>query len=467
MNDGPPFPPNGAGLPTRDFLVGIGGGGMRPLALLLVAEERQVAGSDRALDAARGIQRFEELRGHGIELYPQDGSGPRPGDRLILSSSIEKTNPDVVRARQLALPVVHRSEALAELFGRRQGIAIAGTSGKSTVTAMLGYLLFHLGCDPSLMCGAEVYGIGDRAAAALAGGGDLFVIEADESDGSFLRYDPVMGVVTNISKDHQPLSVLMDLFQQFARRCQDVVILGGDCPRAASLDGTRRHLFGITQGDTAANSLELSAAGSRFSVAGVSFHLPVPGLYNVQNALAAIAVCRELGIDLLSVADLLSGFRGLSRRLELVGTAEGVEVYDDYAHNPHKIAAVLQATEGGPRWIIFQPHGYGPTRFLLAELADALSQGVQTPDQLILLPIFDAGGTADRTISSKDLATAVRDLGAPEPAVMDRPELLAFLSAQARSGDRVLFLGARDPTLSDLARTLVTALGQRARNSHS
>lgn len=443
------------------FLVGVGGSGMAPLARLLRAGGHRVAGSDRALDQGQIRERFERLRQRGIDLWPQDGSGPRPGDRLVLSTAIEEDNPDLVRARQLVLVVEHRSEVLARLFGRKRGVAVSGTSGKSTTTALLAHICQRLGLRPSVLLGADVFGLDEgRPAACLAGSGELFLIEADESDGSLVRYEPEIGVVTNVSKDHMPVPELLALFRQFAGRCRGAVVLGADCPRAASLApaAKRVHQFGLSAGHTRAEALQTEPNGSRFTVAGQAFRLPIPGLHNVQNALAAIAVCRELGLDLAGVAEGLSSFPGLSRRLELVGRARGVEVYDDYAHNPDKLAAVLAATAGPRRFLLFQPHGYGPTRFLLRELAAALAAGTSENDRLLLLPIYDAGGTASRSISSADLAQAIAEEGGRAQVAAARSEAGGLIAAEAAAGDLVLVLGARDPTLPALARQIVRAL---------
>jgi UDP-N-acetylmuramate--alanine ligase len=450
---------SGAG---SDYLVGIGGSGMAPLALLLRAEGRRVRGSDRALGREELRERFERLERAGVELLPQDGTGPAPGDRLVLSSAIEEGNPDLRRARELGLPVQHRSEALAVLFNARRGIAVAGTSGKSTTTAILAHLLVRLGHDPSVMAGSEIHGLdGARSAAARAGSGQLFVIEADESDGSFLRYEPAVGVVANISKDHMEVPQLVELFESFAGSCREAVVLGADCPRAAGLriGGVRAHRFGLEQGDTRAEHLEAGAEGSRFEVAGERFVLPLPGLHNVRNALAAIAVVRELGLGLGPVAEALAQFRGLHRRFELVGRPRGIEVYDDYAHNPDKLAAILMATEGARRFVLFQPHGYGPTRFLLEELAEALARNTEGRDRVLVLPIYDAGGTADRSIGAGDLAEAVARRGGRAQAVEARAKAVDAVAREARAGDKVLVLGARDASLTTLARQIVEALG--------
>jgi UDP-N-acetylmuramate--alanine ligase len=447
----------------RFFLVGIGGSGMAPLALLLRAEGHSVRGSDRALARPELADRFERLRAAGVELLTQDGSGPAAGERLVVSTAIEADNPDLRRAEELGLQVEHRSEALAELFNRRRGVAVAGTSGKSTTTALLAHALVALGLDPSVMAGAEIHGLeAGRSAAARAGSGELFVIEADESDGSFLRYAPRIGVVLNLGKDHMELPRLAELFERFAQRCGEALVLGADCPHAAALRilGPRVHRFGLESGQTRAERLEAGPQGSRFVVAGQSFWLPLPGVHNVRNALAAIAVCRELGLALEPVAAAISGFAGLRRRFELAGRVRGVEVYDDYAHNPDKLAAILAATSGARRFVLFQPHGYGPTRFLLEELAEALAAGTAEADRVLVLPIYDAGGTADRSIVAQDLAEAVAKRGGRARAVQDRAEAVESVLAEAREGDRVLVLGARDASLTLLARQIVEALGR-------
>jgi UDP-N-acetylmuramate--alanine ligase len=253
---------------------------------------------------------------------------------------------------------------------------------------------------------------------------------------------------------------LVELFGQFAAGCRRVVVVGADCPRAAALrvEGPRVHSFGLDAGQTRAEHVQLGPGSASFVAAGTEFRLPVGGLHNVKNALAVIAAARELGLDLAEVAAALGEFRGLRRRMELVGTARGVEVYDDYAHNPDKLAAVLASTAGRRRFVLFQPHGYGPTRFLLRELAEALAKGTHGEDRVLILPIYDAGGTTDRSVGAEDLARAVQDEGGRAQAPADRAEAVRTVAEEARSGDCVLVLGARDSSLTRLARDIVSAL---------
>src|SRR5579862_704938 len=330
------------------FLCGIGGSGMLPLALILKAKGARVAGSDRALDQGRTAQKFAFLRAHGIALYPQDGSGiVRCDQAVVISAAVEETVPDVVAARALGAPIVTRAALLAELFNASPWpIGVAGTSGKSTTTGMLGWILARAGRAPTVMNGAIMKNFVTPDipfASAVVGAGDAFVSEVDESDGSIAHYVPRVAVVTNIALDHKSLDELRVLFRDFVERSQ-VAVLNLDNPETAALAGElpleRAVTFSLQH--EAANLFGADIEPRRDGVAFKVFErggererleLRAPGRHNVQNALATIAAARACGVPLKAACAALGRFAGLRRRFETVGSAHGITVIDDFAHN--------------------------------------------------------------------------------------------------------------------------------------
>jgi UDP-N-acetylmuramate--alanine ligase len=443
------------------FFSGIGGSGMSALAILAAARGNQVAGSDRSRDQSLHPELFKALEARGIRLFPQDGTGISPDvERLIVSTAIEETNPDVRAAQKLGTPIIHRAEFLAEIFHSGNGIAVGGTSGKSTVTGMIGWIATCAGLDPTIVNGGRMKNFLPAMfpANARPGSPDWIVIEADESDGSIRKYHPTIAVVTNISKDHKPIDELVPLFQAFLDATMSGlstsrgVVLNADCPISRALRPSGRCLrFGLdTAADLHPESIFLGEMTTRFRMDGVEYAIPVPGKHNVMNALAAIAVARLAGIDDAVSRAALSEFAGIGRRFDPVGSAGGVDVIDDFAHNPDKIRATLAMSAWGrPRLIVFQPHGYGPTRFLLHDLIDAFAEAMTADDILFLPEIYYAGGTATKDVSSADIARGVAAAGRQARFLPTRPEILDAIAAHARPGDLVIVMGARDDSLTD------------------
>jgi UDP-N-acetylmuramate--alanine ligase len=459
------------------FFCGIGGSGMLPLACIVRARGQRVAGSDRALDAGRLAPKFDFLRSLGIQLFPQDGSGLVPGMTLVTSAAVEETIPDVVRARALGLPHLTRPQLLAELLNAAsRSVAVGGTSGKSTVTGMIGWILHACHRQPTVMNGAVMKNfLSPEApfASALVGDPELFVSEVDESDGSIALYRPEVAVLTNVSLDHKEMDELRTLFGGFLGASRKAVLnlddpetrLISEAVPAAKLVG-----YGYDSPGAAVSgrNLQLEPGGARFTVhAGNERHdvqLQVPGRHNASNALAALAAVRALGLPLTEAAAALGRFAGLKRRLETVGTAAGVTVVDDFAHNPDKIAATLQTltAQPGRLLLMFQPHGYGPLAKMGEELAQTFAHGLRRADRLYLSDPVYQGGTVDRSRGSDWLADAVRSAGGKAEHVPARPDIGERLLAEARPGDTIAILGARDDTLSEFAAELVRNLAERA-----
>lgn len=436
------------------FFSGIGGSGMSALAILAAARGGRVAGSDRSRDQGLLPELYASLEARGIRLFPQDGSGVTSAvSRLVVSTAIETTNPDVRAAQDLGIPIVHRAAALAEIFHAGRGIAIGGTSGKSTVTGMVGWILTCAGGDPTIVNGGRMKNFMPELypANARPGAGEWVVIEADESDGSIRNYRPEIAVVTNVSKDHKPVEELLPLFQSFIDATTRGAVLNADCPHSRSLQPRGWCLrFGFTpSADVRAEEIVEDGFTTRFHVDGATYTIALPGRHNVANALAAIAAARLAGIDDETTRHALATFAGIGRRFDHIGSAGGVDVVDDFAHNPDKIRATLAGSAWGRRrLLVFQPHGYGPTRFLLPELIAAFATGMSADDILFVPEIYYAGGTATKDVSGADIARGVTAAGRDARFLPTRAEILDALSEEAHAGDLVIVMGARDDTLT-------------------
>ncbi len=466
---------------TKDyFFCGIGGSGMLPLALIVQAQGGRIAGSDRALDQGRTPAKFDWLRAHGVTLYPQDGSGiTRPDQTVVATGAIEDTVPDIGAARRAGATVVTRPELLSRLFNAAPtSIGVAGTSGKSTITGMIAWILHSVGRAPTVMNGAVMKNFADADhpfASALIGGPDLFVAEVDESDGSIARYDPTVAVVSNISLDHKSMEELRDLFGGFTARATTAV-MNLDNPETAALAQARveagrdkavvTFALGNAEADLSAHDLAPLPTGMTFALTDrttgdtVPVILNVPGAHNVANALAALGAVRALGVLLSDAITALETFAGIRRRMDVVGTAHGITVIDDFAHNPDKIAATLKTLHAFPGrlLILFQPHGFGPLKLMKSEFIDSFA-GLMRPDDILLMPepIY-YGGTTDRSVGSEDIASGIRAAGRRAEALPDRPACGDRLVEIARPGDRIIVMGARDDTLSEFAADLLIHL---------
>jgi UDP-N-acetylmuramate--alanine ligase len=452
------------------FFVGIGGSGMLPLAMIVHGRGHEVKGSDRSLDQGRSAPKFDDLRSRGIRLFPQDGSGiTSPGQIVVASAAVEDHVPDMVKTRALGAPRLGRPELLAELFNAAgTGIAVGGTSGKSTVTGMIGWILHAAGRDPTVMNGAVMKNFispDHPFASALVGNGPDFVSEVDESDGSIALYAPRIAVLNNITLDHKSLDELRHLFRDFAGKAETVVLnidddetrllaaaLPAEKLRTCSLKDEGAHLFGT---DVVEEPFAIS-----FRANGNPVRLQIPGRHNVENALTALAAAEAAGVPLAEAAAALAGFGGLRRRFELIGEANGIKVIDDFGHNPDKIAATLRTLHAFPGRLLlfFQPHGYGPLRMMGRELTDTFAHEM-TPDDMLIMPdpVY-YGGTTDRSVGSDTVTAAIAARGRQAEHVAERAAAGERLAALARPGDRIVIMGARDDTLTAFAEDVLAKL---------
>src|SRR6476661_1665803 len=404
------------------FFSGIGGSGMLPLASIVRAGGARVAGSDRSLDAGRTPHKFDYLRSLGIQLFPQDGSGLQDGMTLVTSAAVEANVPDVVRAKELGLAHLTRPEFLALLLNSAQrSVAVGGTSGRSTVTGMIGWILHACHRQPTVMNGAVMKNFVTASApfaSALVGDPELFVSEVDESDGSIALYRPEIAVLTNISLDHKEMAELRQLFAGFLNAAKKAVLNLDDPETRILADGVpAESVIGYGFDSPGAvlmgKDLQLQPDGVTFAVEADGerhdVRLGVPGRHNASNALAALAAARALGVRIEDAASALSRFEGLKRRLETVGAAGGVTVIDDFAHNPDKIAATLETltAQPGRLLIMFQPHGFGPLAKMGDELAATFANGLRPGDRLYLPDPVYQGGTVEKSRGSDWLAEEV------------------------------------------------------------
>ena len=456
---------------TTYFFCGIGGSGMLPLASILRARGHKVAGSDRSLDAGRLASKFDYLRSLGIALHAQDGSGLSEGMTLVTSAAVEADIPDVVRATELGLECITRPQLLAQLLNAAQkSVAVGGTSGKSTVTGMIGWILHACHRQPTVMNGAVMKNFVSPSApfsSALVGDPELFVSEVDESDGSIALYRPSVAVLTNVSLDHHSMEQLRSLFGAFLARAATAVVNLDDPETRAMADIIRDpagYGFDSPGAGFIGRDLHLGPNDCAFTVEanGMSarVELQVPGRHNASNALAAIAAAVSLGVALPDAGAALGRFEGLKRRLEFVGTANGITVIDDFAHNPDKIAASLATLTAHPGrlLVMFQPHGFGPLAKMGEELAATFADGLRDGDRLYLPDPVYQGGTVDKSRGADWLAEAIRGRGGDARHLPDRAAIVDALIADAATGDRIVIMGARDDTLSDDAANLLERL---------
>ena len=446
---------------------GVAGSGMSALAQFHAFGGGFTTGSDRSFDQGQRQDIRRRLEGLGVVIVPQDGSFTSAGgsgrqcDALVVSTAVEDKVPDVRSARQCGVPILHRSELLAHYVSSHRTIAITGTSGKSTVTAMVYSILRGCGKGPALLTGGAVSEliaeghIGNAFCPFNSGDtqNTLLVIEADESDGSVVRYHPWTGVVLNLGLDHKEPDEIMAMFRTFKTNTCGPFLVGSQ-EALKELQNSAR-VFGVEPKSTGegvfAEDVELGANGCTFSINGVKFSLSVPGRHNVENATAAVAACLEAGLKLPEMVSPLAGFQGVQRRFQRVGQASGVEVIDDFAHNPDKIEAALatarQRSEGRVL-AVFQPHGFGPTRFLRDALIETFSSHLRKEDILWMPEIYFAGGTVDRDISSGDLTAAIVQRGRDARFAPRRQDIAHRLADEAEPGDVIRVMGSRDPSLT-------------------
>lgn len=438
-------------------LVGIGGAGMSGIAEVLLTLGYKVTGSD--LHASDTTRRLEELGGKIFIGHQESNVGD--AQVVVISSAVSSENPEVVLAKAKQIPVIPRAEMLAELMRLKFGVAIAGAHGKTTTTSMVANVLAQGGLDPTMVIGGKVNALGSHA---RLGRGDLLVAEADESDGSFLRLSPTIVAVTNLDREHLDhygtMERINETFLEFINKVPfyGLAVLCADDDRLRALFPKivkRYHTYGLHEPegvtpDFRATDISLKQWGAEFRAffRGRNlgpFRLAVPGVHNVSNALAAIAIGVELDVPVDLIRKALAAFTGVERRFHFRGEANGIMVVDDYGHHPTEIKATLAAAKHG--WsdrrliVLFQPHRYTRSRDLLEDFSRAFTDA----DHLFLTEIYAASETPIPGVSGAKLAEAIRAAGHPSVAFIERKDqLVEQVFPHLRAGDLVLTLGAGD-----------------------
>lgn len=447
---------------------GISGSGMSSLAQVLKLSGYDVSGSDRNFDLGRDLHTKQAMEKMGIIIYPQDGSGIENDLQWVCASTaVEDTIPDIKAAKEKKVPVITRPQLLSEIFNSyKYGIAVGGTSGKTTTTAMIGFILDKADKKPCMINGGLLRDYENACAIPniIYNHGNICVVEADESNGSIDLYNPYIALITNISADHKSLEELAVMFQNFANRAKRSIIVNDDYDLCRQLTHEKPCLTFSTknhEADFYATDIKPLPNGTQYDFNGTTYTLNLIGEFNVANALAAIAVCSEMGVDTHTAAMILQDFHGTKRRLEVIGQKNDITVIDDFAHNPDKVKSSVQALRqyDGRLIIMFQPHGFGPMRSLGKEIMAEFVNNMNKDDILIMPEIFFVGGTVTKDISSKDLIQHARELGKKKAYfVKDKAAAMRRILKYAQSGDRIVVMGARDNTLTDLCRQILENL---------
>ncbi len=435
------------------FFIGVAGVGMSAIAQYLAGIGKKVGGSDRYFVPGQENDTRQKLEAEGISCFLQNGEGiTDQTDLVVVSTAIEDTVAEVQKAKQLNIPILKRSQLLALIAESKRTIAVGGTSGKSTTSAMLFHILEQAGLQPSIISGAGLTSIikEGKIGNAKVGAGDWLVIEADESDGSIVQYHPEVGLLLNIDKDHQEIDELISIFTIFKNNTSRLFIVNQSNALARKLSANVQNDFsvempaGFIATGFAQNGFHIS-----FEVEGVKFSLNAIGKHSMENALAATAVAAQLGVSLHTCAEALRSYEGIYRRHQVLGQKNGIWLIDDYAHNPAKCAASIAACQQlSPKVVAwFQPHGYGPTRFLRNDFVQEISAVLRPQDEIWMSEIFYAGGTAVKDISANDLVQDIKAMGKNAFFVEDRNQFLETVRPHVSEGSVLLLMGARDPGL--------------------
>lgn len=443
------------------FFIGIAGSGMSALAQYLKGLGKNVSGSDRFFKSGEENEAQTKLEAEGVHCFLQNGEGiSKETDLIIASTAVEDTVIEIKKAKQLNIPVIRRAELLALIAQSKKTIAIGGTSGKSTTSAMLFDILEYAGLNPGIISGAGLTNLikKGKIGNAKLGTGEWLVIEADESDGSIVQYHPEVGVLLNIDKDHKEVETLMEIFTTFKNN-SGVFIVNQSNPLAKTLSQNVKQDFSTEEDSDAAytaSDFKQKGLGILFKINGVEFYLKALGKHNMENAVAAVATANQLGVNLKTCAAALKNYEGIYRRNQVLGNKNGVWVIDDFAHNPVKCAAAIRACQPLASKVIgwFQPHGYGPTRFLRNEFVKEIANALRPQDEIWMSEIFYAGGTAEKTISANDL---IQDLQANNKSaffIENRSNFLQSIRPHLTNDCVLLLMGARDPSLEEFAKTI-------------
>ena len=442
------------------FFIGVAGTGMSAIAQYLAGIQKNVSGSDRYFLPGTYNETKEKIEAENIKCFLQNGEGiTKATDLVVVSTAVEDTVPEVQKAKQLNIPIIKRSELLAMIAGSKRTIAVGGTSGKSTTSGMLFSILEYAGLQPSIISGAGLVSIikEGKIGNAKVGAGEWLVIEADESDGSIVQYHPEIGLLLNIDKDHQEIDELMSIFETFRSNTTKLFVVNQSNHLSKQLSNNIKQDFSADENSDAgfvAKNFNQQGLSISFVIRHSQFVINTVGKHNMENALAASAIANQLGVDLEICAAALKNYEGIYRRHQVLGNKNGVWVIDDYAHNPAKCAASIAACQYiAPKVVAwFQPHGYGPTRFLRNDFVKEIAAVLRPEDEIWMSEIFYAGGTAVKDISANDLITDIKALGKNAFFVEDRNQFLETAKPHLTENCVLLLMGARDPSLESFGK---------------
>ena len=446
--------------PLKIFFSGIGGSGVSAIAGFMADKGHIVFGSDRAFDKDPGHPLQKIFQSMGITIVPQDGDGiDDTFDLAVFSTAVEPDKPEVIKAKSLRIPVKTRPEYLAGITDSFKTIAVAGTSGKSTTSGLLAFLMKRLGLGPNFLGGGRVkqFKSFSNPGNFITGHSDYLVIEACESDGTIVNYKPWHSIILNLDLDHHTIEKTAQMFEILMENTKGKIFVNADDSNLKGITKENAVTFSIhNPSHYKADAIIYKPFSTDFSVNGTRFNLSLPGEYNLYNALACIALLSDIGISKDDIANVLPGFEGIERRFDIHLNEGERLVIDDYAHNPHKISSFMKTMKYQREKIcyIFQPHGFGPTRLMKKEYITAFAENLRDTDHLILLPIYYVGGTASKDISSQDLADGIRAYGKSVEVLQKREDILQ----RVHDYKTYVVFGARDETLSDLAKAIAGAL---------
>jgi UDP-N-acetylmuramate--alanine ligase len=447
------------------FFVGIAGTGMSAIAQYLRGIGKKVSGSDRLFNEEKKMLIQEQFEQQDIHCYFQDASGINLQiDVLVISTAIEESNIELQKARSIGIPVMKRSELLAAISSNKKTIAVGGTSGKSTTTAMIFHIMQACGWEPSVMNGAGLTSLQKKGLPgnAWVGESDWLVIEADESDGSIVNYVPAISVLLNVDRDHKEYDELMSLFENFKTNTRDKFIVNQSHTLSKQLSQNKAYDFGVDEKEIGFSGSEFEQKGFSifFECNNVRFHIPVIGRHNMENALAATAVCNAIGITTGQCAKALQNYEGIYRRTQLMGESDGIFVIDDFAHNPAEVVCAIRACQSVGKRVFawFQPHGYGPLKFMYKELEENVLSALRENDFFLLSDVYYAGGTINKEITAGEVAIEMQEKSDHVLFFPDRKDMLPYLKQNCEKEDVILIMGARDTTLSDFAGEVLNSI---------
>ncbi len=442
---------------ARIHFVGIGGVGVSALADFRILSGGTVSGSDRSFDGGVALFQRDGFISRGITIYPQDGSGIPGAAAVVSSAAVEDDVPDIVMARTLGIPVIRRTEWIAAYTRMCPTIAITGTAGKSTTTAMVFEILRACGHDPSLITGADLRILLEdgKPGSAYVGTGPL-VIEADESDRGIMAYAPESTVILNLGHDHDSPERILEIYVALARSSVKGIVIPED-PALASLADQ-----GVPIQKFSAQDIQTYPDHVTFEYEGHPVKLKVPGAHNAQNAAAAMTLGSLYGCEIPDMIKAISQFQGVARRFEVVGSSASVDVVDDYAQNTLKIEAAIKTAQARRRRVIvyMQPVGFGPMRLMRDDLCPMIAKILRPQDQFFMAPIPYFGGTTVKDISSDLLVDDIRSLNpvGQVDLIQSRDAFISWAQKQPYQDDVILVMGARDPTLPGFARDIARAV---------